>query len=72
MAGRLLAGTLAAFVLVVGVWGSFMNRAGDRLLMKHIFATEASSQPGGIYVLLLAGMLGLYVLGGIVLGRSRK
>lgn len=72
MAGRLLAGTLAAFVLVAGVCGSFMNRAGDRLLMKHIFATEASSQPGGIYVLLLAGMLGLYVLGGIVLGRSRK
>ena len=72
MAGRLLTGTLVAFVLVAGVCGSFMNRAGDRLLMKHIFATEASSQPGGIYVLLLAGMLGLYVLGGIVLGRSRK
>ena len=58
LVGRLLAVGLTAFVLAVGVWSSFMNRVGDRLLMKHIFATEATNQPGEIYVLLLAGMLG--------------
>lgn len=72
LAGWLLAGAMAVFVLVVGVWGSLMNRVGDRLLMKHIFATEAANQPGEIYALLLAGMLGLYVLGGIVLGKIGK
>lgn len=72
LAGRLLTAGVAAVVLVVGVWGSFMNRVGDRLLMKHIFATEATNQPGEIYVLLLAGMLGLYVLGGIALSKIGK
>lgn len=72
LVGRLLAVGLTAFVLTVGVWSSFMNRVGDRLLMKHIFATEATNQPGEIYALLLAGMLGLYVLGGIVLGKIGK
>ena len=72
LAGRLLSWGTVAVVLVMGVWGSFMNRAGDRLLMKHIFATEATNQPGGIYVLLLAGMLGLYVLAGIAIGKAVK
>ncbi len=72
LGGRLLAVGAAAFVLVVGVWGSFMNRLGDRLMMKHIFATEATNQPGEVYVLLLAGMLGLYVFGGIALSKIGK
>ena len=69
---RLLAGGTVAALLVIGVWGSFMNRVGDRLLMKHIFATEATNQPGEIYVLLLAGMLGLYVLAGIAISKAAK
>ena len=64
-------GTVAV-VLVMGVWGSFMNRVGDRLLMKHIFATEATNQPGEVYALLLAGMLGLYVLAGIAIGKAAR
>ena len=69
---RLLIAMTAFVVLASGVLGSFMNRVGDRLLMKHIFATEAVNQPGAIYVLLLAGTLGLYVLGGIVLSKWGK
>ena len=72
LVGRLLAVGLTAFVLAVGVWSSFMNRVGDRLLMKHIFATEATNQPGEIYMLLLAGMLGLYVLAGIAISKAAK
>ena len=72
LAGRLLSLGAVAVVLVMGVWGSFMNRVGDRLLMKHIFATEATNQPGEIYALLLAGMLGLYVLAGIAIGKAAK
>ena len=40
--------------------------------MKHIFATEANNQPGEIYMLLLAGMLGLYVLAGIAISKAAK
>ena len=72
LVGRLLAVGMAVLVLVMGVWGSFLNRVGDRLLMKHIFATEATNQPGEIYALLLAGMLGLYVLAGIAIGKATK
>ena len=72
LVGRLLSWGTVAVVLVMGVWGSFMNRVGDRLLMKHIFATEATNQPGEIYALLLAGMLGLYVLAGIAIGKAAK
>lgn len=64
---RLMIAMTAFVVLASGVLGSFMNQVGDRLLMKHIFVTEAVKQPGAIYVLLLAGMLGLYVIAGIVL-----
>jgi len=72
LVGRLLAGGMAVLVLVMGVWGSFMNRVGDRLLMKHIFATEATNQPWEIYVILLVGMLGLYVLAGIAIGKAAR
>jgi len=35
--------------------------------MKHIFATAATSLPGGAYAILLACLLGLYVLVGIII-----
>ena len=72
LVGRLLSWGTVVVVLVMGVWGSFMNRVGDRLLMKHIFATEATNQPGEIYVILLVGMLGLYVLAGIAIGKAAR
>lgn len=55
----LLAGIIT---VAVGVYGSMLNRIGDRLLLKHIFATEATSEPWAIYVALLVGIMGLYVL----------
>ena len=57
----LLAGVLT---VAVGIYGSLLNRIGDRLLLKHIFATEATSEPWAIYVILLIGIMGIYVLVG--------
>lgn len=57
----LMAGVLT---LAVGVYGSVLNRIGDRLLLKHIFATAATSEPWAIYVTLLVGIMGMYVLVG--------
>ena len=50
----------AAIIIVGGVYGSFLDRVGDRLFMKHIFATEATNLPPGIFPLLLLGIIGLY------------
>ena len=38
-------------IVSVGIYGSFQNRVGDHLLMKHIFAATAASEQGGVYVL---------------------
>ena len=57
----LMAGVLT---VAVGVYGSVLNRIGDRLLLKHIFATAATSEPWTIYVTLLVGIMGMYVLVG--------
>lgn len=59
---RLLSRGSSLAIVGVGIYGSFQNRVGDHLLMKHIFATPATSEPGGVYVLLLLAILGLYAV----------
>ncbi len=49
-----------AVLLAAGVWGSFLHRVGDRLLMKHVFATPAAQYPPAVYGGLLLAVLGLY------------
>ena len=60
----LLAGVLT---VAVGIYGSVLNQIGDRLLLKHIFATAATSEPWAIYVILLIGIMGMYVLVGAII-----
>ena len=60
---------LVAIIIIVGIYSSIINQVGNRLLMKHIFATADTSLPGGAYAILLACLLGLYVLVGVVIGR---
>ena len=50
-----------AALFALGVYGSFENRIGDRLLMKHIFGTKATELPFGIFLSLFVGILALYV-----------
>ena len=45
-----------------GIVGSFMNRVGDRILMKHIFATPATELPFIIFFILLSGIIVFYAL----------
>lgn len=49
-------------VTALGVYGSFQNRVGDHLLMKHVFATPATNHPGAVYAILLLGIMGLYAV----------
>ena len=67
-----LTALLCAAVAGLGIYGSFMNRIGDRLLMKHIFATAATNLPAEVYTVLLGSLLGLYVLLGFATGELLK
>ena len=43
-----------AFILAaIGIVGLFFNRVGDRILMKHIFATPATDLPAAVFILLI-------------------
>ena len=65
--GRRLAWCAVPVVVAVGIYGSFLHRIGDRLLLKHIFHTPALEHNFGIYLLLLWGVFGLYVTVGFAL-----
>ncbi len=74
--GKVCSIPLLLILAVIGIYGSIQNRLGDRIMMKHIFATPAAELPGAEYVLLLLGIFALYVLVGIglekLLESSRK
>ena len=53
---------LAAVIIFAGVYGSFLNRVGDRILMKHIFATPATELPLPIFLLLLLSTILFYAV----------
>ena len=53
---------LAAVIICAGVYGSFLNRVGDRILMKHIFATPATELPLPIFLLLLLSTILFYAV----------
>lgn len=53
----------AAIILsAVGVAGFFLNRVGDRILMKHIFATPATDLPAVTFILMTIGGMAFYAL----------
>lgn len=54
-----------SFMLLIflgGTYGSFLNRIGDRLQLKHIFATEATQASWGLFLLLLLSVMGMYAV----------
>ena len=54
---------VAAVVLsACGVAGFFLNRVGDRILMKHIFGTPATELPAAVFILLIIGGIIFYAL----------
>lgn len=51
---------LLALIAYTGWEFAYLDRVGDRLLMKHIFGTEAAQLPAEMYYLMLLCMMGLY------------
>lgn len=52
----------AAVIIGAGIYGSFLNRVGDRILMKHIFATPATELSLPIFLLILLSTILLYAV----------
>jgi len=63
--GKMISRLAMVIIFALGIWGSFLNRVGDRLLMKHIFSTPASQYPPVIYMAFLISILGMYICLGI-------
>lgn len=47
-------------IICTGIYGSFLNRVGDRILMKHIFATPATELSWGEFLILFVASVGIY------------
>lgn len=50
----------AVMLSAIGLIGLFMNRVGDRILMKHIFATPATDLPVVVFMLMIIGGVALF------------
>lgn len=59
---RIIFKAAAVILSAVGLWGFYMNRVGDRILMKHIFATPATELPAAIFILLTTGGVVFFAL----------
>ncbi|MBR1647486.1 MAG: DUF4405 domain-containing protein [Selenomonadaceae bacterium] len=63
--------TATAVVLsIVGICGLYLNRVGDRILMKHIFGTPATELPAIIFALMIVGGVALFALITVLLDRK--
>ena len=60
---------LGAIVIYGGVYGSVMDRMGDRLMGLHIFSTAAITEYSfAVYLYFIFSMIGLYAIVGFILG----
>ena len=60
---------LIIILIAAGIYGSFLNQIGDRLLMEHIFATEMTSLPFVEFIFLMFGIFSLYVVIGFIISK---
>ncbi|MDQ0204741.1 DUF4405 domain-containing protein [Pectinatus haikarae] len=63
---------MMALLIAGGIYGSFMNQIGDRLQLKHIFATAATKASLGMFILMLLSIIGLYAVVGFMIKRSTR
>jgi len=63
---------LIALLIAGGVNGSFMHQIGDRLQLKHIFATAATQASFGMFMLMLLSIIGMYAVVSFMIQRSTR
>ena len=55
---------------IIGAAGLSLNRVGDRILMKHIFATSATEFPAALFALMIVGGVILFALITVLLDKK--
>lgn len=63
---------IVLLLIIDGIIASFMNQVGDRLQLKHIFATPATDTSLAVFSLLLLGIVGMYTVVGYWLQKSMR
>ena len=66
---RIISRLFILMLIAAGIYGSFLDRIGDRLMMKHIFATEATDLPFIAFAALMAGIFTLYTVIGFFINK---
>ena len=61
---------MIVFFITGGIYGSFMHQVGDRLRLKHLFATAATQASFGIFMLTLLSIIGMYAVVSFMVQRS--
>ena len=51
---------LSTVIICFGIYGAFLNRVGDRILMKHIFATPATELSWAEFLFLFVATGGIF------------
>ncbi|MBR2733967.1 MAG: hypothetical protein IKD80_06935 [Selenomonadaceae bacterium] len=55
---------------IIGAAGLSLNRVGDRILMKHIFATPATEFHAALFALMIVGGVILFALITVLLDKK--
>ena len=63
---------LIIILIIAGIYGSILNRIGDRLTMQHIFATEATDLPFAAFALLMIGVFTIYIVCGVLINKLKN
>ena len=59
---KILCQLAVAVLICAGIYGSFLNQVGDRILMKHLFATAATELHFVGFAFLLVSNVALYAI----------
>jgi hypothetical protein len=63
-------GAIIVTLSAIGLAGMYLNRVGDRILMKHIFATPATELPAAIFVTMIFGEIVFFALITVLLDKK--
>ncbi|MBR2143736.1 hypothetical protein [Anaerovibrio sp.] len=68
---RIIGLAIAVIIIAGGIYGSILHQVWNRLMMKHIFATEAAGLSFGSYFILLLAIIGMYVILGMAIRKLK-
>ena len=69
LAYKIICKVFLLLIIFGGIYGAFLNRVGDRILMKHIFATPATELNFPEFLILFFATMGIYSIASYFLNK---